>query len=150
MNVRYILPLCLLLAGYCVAQQDAAEVRKKSETVGGVECARLSLQAARLSLDEADKRFAGSDSKAAHQLVDLALHDVGHAVECSLKAPKYQKNAEIELRRLSRRINEMEKSLEAEESPYLRSAQAEVERQRDRLLHAMFGDAAGNGTEKKP
>jgi hypothetical protein len=44
----------------------------------------------------------------------------------------------------------MEKSLEAEEHPYLVSARAEVEKQRDRLLHSMFGDAAGSTGEKKP
>jgi len=150
MNARYILSLCLLLPGPCMAQQEAAEMQKKAETANGVDCARLSIQAARMSLEDADRQFGASDSKGAHQSLDSAVHDVGHAVECSLHVSKYQKNTEIELRKLSRRISAMEKSLEAEEHPYLVSARAEVEKQRDRLLHSMFGDAAGSTGEKKP
>jgi uncharacterized membrane-anchored protein len=149
MNARRVLTLCLLLACSCMAQQDATELRKKAEASSGIPCVRLYLQASRVGLEEADRHFAASDSKAAHEAMDAAVHDVGHAVECSLHTPKYQKNTEIELRKLSRRITAMEHSIEAEERSYLVSSRAEVERQRDRLLHSLFGDAAGDGTENK-
>jgi hypothetical protein len=149
MNARRVLTLCLVLACSCMAQQDATELRKKAESSSGVPCVRLYLQASRIGLEEADRDFAASDTKAAHQALDAAVHDVGHAVECSLHTPKSQKNAEIGLRELSRRITAMEHSIEAEERSYLASTRAEVERQRDRLLHSMFGDAAGKGGEKK-
>jgi hypothetical protein len=149
MNTRSILPLCLLLATCCMAQQDASEVRKKAEATSGVDCVHLFLQSGRISLEEADRRFAASDSKAAHLALDAAMRDMEHAVDCSLPVHRSQKSLEIELRELSRRTLAIEKSTESEERPYLKSVQVEIERQRDRLLHAMFGDAAGSSTEKK-
>lgn len=150
MKAQRVLPLVLLLASFCLAQQDAAELRKKAEAAEGGDCVRIALQAAHNDLEEAHRRFAASDINAAHSALDASVGDVHRAVECSLHAARTQKKAEIELRKISRRMATIAQAVESEERPNLAHAQAEVEKERDRLLHALFGDAATSPAEKKP
>ncbi len=150
MKAQQILPLVLMLALSCFAWQDTAELRKKAETAEGGDCARIALQAANNDLEEAHGRFTASDFGAAHSALDASIADVHRAVECSLRASRTQKKTEIELRRLSRRMATIAQTVETEERPNLVHAQAEVEKERDRLLHALFGDAATSPPGKKP
>lgn len=148
MKVYRLFPLCLLFTAFCTAQQDAAG-QKKAEP-GGMDCVHQNLQAAHGNMEEANRRFAASDVPAAHNAVDAAVSNVHHAVDCSLQVRKSEKKAEIELRKLSRRIEAIAQTLDSEERPYLARAQKDVEDQRDRLLRGMFGDAAAGSGEKKP
>jgi hypothetical protein len=150
MKAQCALPLVLLLTSWCVAQQDPAELRKKAPAAEGGECVRSAAQAAHNDLEEANRRFAASDTNAAHSALDASVGEVHRAVECSLHASRTQKKLEIELRKISRRMATMAQALETEERPNLEHAQAEVEKERDRLLHALFGDAAASPAEKKP
>jgi len=79
------------------------------------------------------------------------VHYVSHMVDCSLQSRKGEKNAEIDLRKLARRMTDIMQTLDSEDRPHLANSLGELEKQRDRLLRAMFGAAAGgSATEKKP
>ena len=149
MKAHRILPLCLFFVGFSMAQ-NTAEPQKKIEPVGGIDCVRQRRRAARWSSEEANRRCAASDVPIARNAVDATLLNVHRAVECSLQARKGEKKAEIELRTLSRRMKAIAQTLDSEERPYLSHALTEVESERDRLLHVLFGDAAGTRVEKKP
>lgn len=150
MKAQRVLPLVLLLASFCFARQDVAEPRKTAAPAEGGDCVRTALQAAHNDLEEAKLRYAASDANAAHSALNACVGDVHRAVECSLSASRTQKKAEIELRKLSRRMATITQAVETEERPKLVHAQAEVEKERDRLLHALFGDAATSPPGKKP
>jgi len=150
MRAHCIPPFCLLLAGFCFAQQHAKETQWSGKSASGAECVRKNLQAARKSLEEADRYFVSSNTAAAHIAVDATVRDVGIAVDCSLQAHKAEKDAEIGVRELSRRMNTIRQALDIEERPYLGGALGELEKQRDRLLYGLFGDAYKDATEKKP
>jgi hypothetical protein len=150
MNARWLLPLCFFLIGSCVAWQSAQELQSRAESANGGECVHVNLRLARQHLADADHRFSDSDLAPARAAVDAALHDVSRAVECSLQVRRSQKSAEIELRELSRRMTALLHTLDSEQRPYLARAQSELEKQHDRLLHAIFGDAMGPVAEKKP
>jgi hypothetical protein len=145
------LPMVLLLAAVCVGQEGApAELQRRADQASGVECAHLSMQAARQSLDAADRLFGSGGVQAAHGAIDVSLHYAGRSVDCTLEAHKHIKDAEIEMRGLIRRMNDVSQTLDSEDRAHLSKAMAELEKQRDRLLRALFGAAAGGGAEKTP
>jgi len=159
MNARLRLLIGVLLttcgAAFCAAplvgQDASAELQRRADQASGGDCARLSMQAAHHAAEDAKRFFGSGEVKAAHNAIDVALGDVRRAVDCSLQAHKNEKNTEIDLRRLIGRMNEVLHTLDTEDRPRLSESVVELEEQRDRLLHALFGDAAGGGVaEKKP
>ncbi len=162
MNVLYGLLIGVLLAtgsAECAAQNTAhssapdatAELEQKAEHANGGDCARLNMQVARLEVDNARRFFDAGDMKAAHNAIEASLHYVGRSVDCSLQAHKREKDTEIDLRHLIERMNDLLHTLDTEQRPQLSRALTELEAQRDKLLHAIFGTAAGSSTsEKKP
>ena len=150
MNVQPVLLFGLLLAFSAAAQQGTSDLSQRAESASGSDCVHLALQAAHNDIEAADHGYAASNDAVARTAIDSAVHDATRAVDCALDSPHMQKKAEIELRKLSRRMTEIARSLEVEERPYVSNAQAEIEKQRDRLLHALFGDAAGHTREKTP
>jgi uncharacterized membrane protein YgcG len=54
------------------------------------------------------------------------------------------------MRELIRRMNDVRQTLDSAEQPQLSLALAELEKQRDRLLRALFGPAAGRSAENTP
>lgn len=131
--------------------QTAADLQQRADNSHGADCAHLSMQAARQLLEDADKQFEAGNLKAAHEGVDAAVRYAHRATDCSLEARKVQKNTEIELRKLIRRTKDVMQTLDSEDRPHLSQAILELEKQRNRVLHGMFGAAApGDTTEKKP
>lgn len=158
MNALRGLPLVLLLAtsgaAFCEthsAQDAPADVRQGADQPGGADCAHSNMQAARRAVDEAKRLFEAGDITAANKAIDASLEYAARAVDCSLQARKREKATEIELRRLIERMKELSRNLDTDEQPHLSRSLTGLEEQRDRLLHAIFGAAAGTGTpETKP
>jgi len=131
------------------AEQAAAELQQKADQANGTACAKLSLRAARQAMDDADRLYLGGNMQAAHDAVGVSVRYARRAVECTLESRKYQKRAEIELRGLIRRMNELVRTLDSEERPQLTHAIAELEQERDRLLQAIFGAQAARPREQE-
>jgi hypothetical protein len=143
--------ICLLAVSCAASQSSSADLQRRADGASGVECARLSMQTARQLLEEANRLFGAGDVKAAHKAIDGSVHYAGRAVDCSLQARKGQKPAEIDLRKLIRRMKDVTQTLDSEDRPYLAESLVKLEKQRDRLLHAIFGVAAeGRSPENKP
>ncbi len=131
------------------AEQAAAELQQKADQANGAACAKLSLRAARQAMDDADRLYLGGNMQAAHDAVGVSVRYARRAVECTLESRKYQKSAEIELRGLIRRMNDVVRTLDSEERPQLTQAIAELEQERDRLLQAIFGAQAARPREQE-
>jgi len=143
--------LVLLLTGICIAQPDpVAELQHRADGAKGVDCSRLSIQVARQSLEMANRQFGTGEVKAAHTEVDRSLRYATRAVDCTLQARKGDKAAEIDLRRLIRRMKDILQTLDSEDHPHVAQSLTELEEQRDRLLRSIFGSAAEHSGEKKP
>jgi len=151
MRTLRALPILLLLTAACAAQDSSpAELQRKADQARGTECAQLSMQAARKSLEDADRLFRGDGTQAAHGAIDVSLHYAGRSVDCALEARKHVKNAEIDLRELIRRMNDVRQTLDAEDRTQLTQAVVELEKQRNRLLRALFGPVAAGSAENTP
>ena len=129
------------------AEQASAELQQKANEASGGSCAKLSMRAARQAIDDADRLFLSGSIEAAHDAVDLSVHYAQRGVECTLQSRKHQKAAEIELRGLIRRMNEVVRTLDTDERPQLTDAIAQLEKERDRLLQAIFGSGKRNEQE---
>jgi hypothetical protein len=141
----------LLLAGCCAAQrQEEPEWQRKAENSHGGECVKACLQAAHVTLEDANKLFSSGDTTGALARITDTVAYVKRSVDCSVQSHKDLKQAEILLRGLIRRAHDIEHSLDYDDRPPVVKAIAEMEQQRDRLLHALFGAAAGGPAEKKP
>lgn len=143
--------ICLSLVSSCPAQEGpVADLQQRVDQASGKDCVRLSMQAARDTLEAADKLFVAGDVKAAHNAVNVMVRYAGRSVDCSLQSRKAQKAAEIDLRKLIRRTTDVQRTLDSEDRPHLAWSIIELEKQRDRLLHGMFGAGVGDTAEKKP
>lgn len=153
MRALYGLLIGVLLATgcseLCAAQDAPPDLQQKADQANGADCARLNMQAARKSVEDAKRFFESGDMKSAHNAIDLSLRYVGRSVDCSLQAHKREKDTEIDLRRLIERMKEVSHTLDTEERPQLSRSLYELEEQRDRLLHAIFGTAAGGSAPEK-
>ena len=149
MRAPQALSVLLLLASVCLAQQGSSP--DPPAEANGVQCAQSGMQAARQALEDADRLFGSGDVRAAHDAIDLALHQVRRSVDCALQARKSERSAEIDLRQLIRRMKDILQTIDSEDRPHLSRSLIELEKQRDRLLRAIFGPAAGSSAqEKKP
>ena len=124
------------------AEQATAELQQKADQASGASCAKLSMRAARQAIDAADRLFLSGNTPDAYSTVDVSVRYARRAVECTIQSHKYQKPAEIELRGLIRRMNELARTLDTDERSQLTQAIAELEQERDRLLEAIFGPQA--------
>jgi hypothetical protein len=141
---------CLMLSVWCEAQDGAlADLQKRADEANGVDCVHLSMDTARRALEEADRLFGTGSVKAAHRNVDLSVHYAQRSVDCSLHAQKSEKAEEIDLRKLIRRMKDISQTLDTEDRPHISQSLAELDRQRDRLLHSMFGAALGSSAQEK-
>ena len=148
-----LLASCTTLGAIPGAAQDssAVDLQQKAEPASGGGCARINMQAARQEVENAKRLFESGDVKAAQSAIDVSMSYVERSVDCSLQAHKREKATEIDLRRLIERMKEVLHTLDTEERPQLSRSLSELEEQRDRLLHALFGAAAGGSTsEPKP
>lgn len=138
-------------AAHSSAQDATADLQQKAEHANGGDCARLNMQLARMELENAQRLFETGDMKAAQNAMDASLNSVGRSVDCSLQARKREKDTEIDLRRLIAHTKEILHTLDTDERPQFSRSLTELEEQRDRLLHAIFGAAASDSTpETKP
>ncbi len=105
--------------------------------------------AAYQTVENVQKLFEKGELKAAHNAIEVALGYVRRAVDCSVETGKSEKATEINLRRLIGRAKEVSETLDSENRPHLTQSLTALEEQRDRLLQAMFGLAAGGGVAGK-
>jgi hypothetical protein len=141
---------CLMLTIQCVAQEGAlADLQRRADEANGVDCVHLSMDTARKSLEEANRLFGAGDVKSAHGEVDASVRYARRSVDCSLHAQKSEKNEEIDLRKLIRRMKDVSQTLDSEDRPHIAQSLVELDKERDRLLHSMFGAALGSGAQGK-
>lgn len=146
-----LVALLLAIPSLTLAQEgSSADLQHRADAAHGADCAHLSMQAARQTLEDANRFFGAGDAKAAHAAIEVSLHYARRSVDCSLQAHKGEKAVEIDMRKLIRRMKDILQTLDSEDRPHLTRSLNELEKQRDRLLHSLFGTAAAGAPEKKP
>jgi hypothetical protein len=116
------------------------KARLSSATVG--DKAHLCLQIAQLQLTEANKLYQGEDpDKAQPALTDVvAFSEL--ARDYAIQSHKNQKQTEIAVRGMARRLTDLMHSLPHDLQPPVKEAITRLQRVRDDLLFAMFPKGA--------
>jgi len=100
--------------------------------------AKICVQIAQKQLSESDKLYAASDyEKAQAVLMDVVTYSE-LARDYAIQSHKYQKQTEIAVRGMTRRLSEILHSLGQGDQPPVEDALNRLERVRDDLLSAMF------------
>lgn len=119
---------------------EELKARVSSASVG--EKPRLCVQIAQRQLTEADKSFAATnDEKGQNDLTD-ALSFAEQARDYAIRSHKYEKQTEIAVRGMIRKLNDILHTLPHEEQGPVKEAISRLQRVRDDLLTSMFPKGA--------
>src|SRR5256885_12110083 len=115
---------------------DGLKARISSATAG--EKPRLCLQVAQMRLNEADKLYAAGDlDKAQSALTDVVAYSE-LARDYSIQSHKYQKQSEIAVRGMTRKLTNILHTLGQVDQAAVKEAMNRLDRVRDDLLASMF------------
>jgi hypothetical protein len=135
--------IAALLAGVFASPMAAKEqtleelkARVSSASVG--DRPQICLQIAERQLDDADKLYTAFDSeKALVSLTDVVTFSE-LARDYSIQSHKHQKQTEIEVRKMTRKLNDLKHIVSRDEQVAVQNAIDRLQRVRDDLLLAMF------------
>ncbi len=115
---------------------DELKARLSSTSVG--DRPKLCLQIAERQLDDADKLYTAFDSeKAQVSLTDVVTFSE-LARDYSIQSHKHQKQTEIAVRKMTRKLNDLKHVVSRDEQVAVQNAIDRLQRVRDDLLLAMF------------
>jgi hypothetical protein len=115
---------------------EELKARVSSTSIGGRP--HLCVQIAEMQLTETDKLYAGAeDEKAQATLTDVVAYSE-MARDYAIQSHKYQKQTEIAVRRMARKLTDVMHSLAHDDQAPVQAAVKRLQRVRDDLLMAMF------------
>ncbi len=115
---------------------DGLKARISSASVG--EKPRLCVQVAQMRLNDVDKLYAAGDlGDAQAALADVVAYSE-LARDYSIQSHKYQKQSEIAVRRMTRKLTDLLHTLAQPEQGAIKDAVARLSRVSDDLLDSMF------------
>ena len=117
-------------------------LKAKISSAGVGEKPHLCIEVAQLQLVEADKLYAASDvDKAQTALTDVVTYSE-LARDYAIQSRKYQKQSEIAVRAMTRKLTDILHSLGHQDQVAVKDAVTRLQQVRDDLLNAMFKKGA--------
>lgn len=119
---------------------DGLKAKISAASVG--EKPHLCIELAKMQLAEVDKSYAASDvDKAQAALTDVVAYSE-LARDYAIQSHKYQKQSEIAVRNMTRKLTEILHSLGRDDQAAVKDAVSRLDRVRDDLLNSMFKKGA--------
>ena len=161
---RFVLQLVLaLLPGIVCAQAqkpvtpetlkaDADRAKATADATTGDSCAEVCLDAARKLTELSNQNFTDGQTDAGQANMKEAGKYAERAGQASIASHKHQKQTEIGMRRLTKRMHDIVLTLNFEDRPPVEEVIKAVETVHSNLLLNMFGNpkkSLGNPEEKK-
>jgi hypothetical protein len=132
----------LMATALPAAEPSVEEMKARVSEVGIGDRPRLCVQIAERQLAEADKLYTAADvDQAQTKLTDVIAYSE-MARDYALQSRKYQKQTEIAVRGMTRKLTEVMHTLTQEDQAPVRAAVSRLDRVRDDLLAAMFKKGA--------
>jgi hypothetical protein len=136
-----ILGVLVTLAAAAPSPSDQPTVdglKARISSASAAEKPRLCVQVAQMRLNEADKLYAAGDlDNAQAALTDVVAYSE-LARDYSIQSHKYQKQSEIAVRHMTRKLTELLHTLAQPEQSAIKDAVARLSRVSDDLLDSMF------------
>ena len=136
--------LVLAAAAIATAHTDPSveELKSRVSAANVSDKAKLCVEIAEKQLDAAGKLYAADNFEQAQQdLTDVIAYSE-LARDYSIQSHKQQKQTEIAMRSMTRKLNDLLHALSREEQGPVKNAISRLERVRDDLLSAMFPKGA--------
>ena len=139
---QVVVVLLLLSVAGLADGQSAAELKARADAAQGGERTTLSLQYARLQLEDANDLYTKGDvERAEGQILEVVTYSQ-RAADAAIASGKRVKQTEIELRKLEHRMRDIGQSLSIDDRPPVEKAVQELEEVRAHLLAKMWGEKA--------
>jgi hypothetical protein len=141
---KLLMPLVLLLAAYATAHTDPTvdELKARISAATVADKAKICVEIAEKQLVEADKFYTADDLDKAQQTLTDVVSYSELARDYSIQSKKHQKQTEIAIRSMTRKLNDLLHVVAHEEQGPVKEAIGRLERVRDDLLAAMFPKGA--------
>ncbi|HMC29393.1 MAG TPA: hypothetical protein VKL99_01065 [Candidatus Angelobacter sp.] len=130
--------ILLLLALAALADDRTLDQLKAEAERADNDQARLCAQVAERLVSVADKQFTDGESVKGHATVQEILQYATRARDLAIKNRKKMKETEIHLRRCRRALENMRRTLAAEDRPPVEAAEKKLEQFGEDVLEAMF------------
>lgn len=133
------LAVLLVLTGMALASSESiADLKAKADAAHGGEQAKLCLEYAHRLLQEANDQFTKGDVDKAQAEIREIVEYAHKGADAATSSGKRQKQTEIALRELSKRMHDIGDTLAFEDRGPVRHAIEEIEQTRSDLLSKMF------------
>jgi hypothetical protein len=151
---RAVIGLASLLfaAGLCAQSapvNPAEKALERAEKSSPHDCAKACFESAHQLIELANKQYGDGNVDQGHKLISEATEAARRGTESSIKTHKHQKNAEIGLRKMAKRLHDIGDSLSLEDRPPAYAAEKVFDKLRDDMLTAMFGTPKKSLEDKK-
>jgi predicted kinase len=137
MRRTYSILILLLLAAPLLAQTVEQQLKAEADRAGSNQ-AKASAEVAEQLVPVADKQFSEGQSVIGHQTVEEILKYATQARDLALQNRKKMKETEIHLRRCRHALENMRRTLAAEDRPLVQAVEKKLEQFGEDILEAMF------------
>jgi hypothetical protein len=133
-SITILLALALLAA----AEQKTLDQLKAEAEHAGNDQPKLLAEVAERMIPVADKQFTDGESIKGHATVDEILQYATRAHDLAISTRKKMKETEIHLRRCRHALENMRRTLAAEDRPAVEAVEKKLEQFAEDVLEAMF------------
>src|SRR5690242_19549223 len=143
-RLPYILFALLLSLPALGKEKTIDQLKAEAEKSHGGHQAELYAELARRLVDVADQQFAAGDVVKGQQTVQEILADASRAHDVAVNERKKMKDVEIHLRETQRRLENVRRTLAADDRPPLEAVEKKLAAFRHDLLNVMFAPRKKN------
>jgi hypothetical protein len=136
--MRKTIAVSVVLMLALTAQRDVAGMREEADHAQGGRLARLASALAKYLVGTAGEQFSQGSTEQGQTTVRDILRYAEMARDAAVKSREYMKQTEIKLRQTQRRLEDVERTLPADDRPPLDAVEKKIQRFRQDLLDAMF------------
>ncbi len=140
--MRKILPIVvvvlLALAAYGGDEKTVDQLKAEAEHAEAGQQGRLYAEIADRLVSVADKQFTDGESVKGHATVQEILQYAAKAHDLAIQTRKKMKETEKSLRQCRRRLENMRRTLAAEDRPAVEAIEKQLEKLTEEVLESMF------------
>ena len=130
--------ILLALALLAIGEEKTLDQLKAEAEHAGNDQPKLLAEVAERMVPVADKQFTDGESVKGHASVDEILQYATRAHDLAIKTRKKMKETEIHLRRCRHAMENMRRTLAAEDRPAVEAVEKKLEQFAEEVLEAMF------------
>jgi len=138
MRKAILLPILLLLTLAAAGDEKTLDQLKAEAEHSGSDQPKLCAEVAERLVAVADKQFSDGESVKGHATVEEILRYANRAHDLAIQGRKKMKETEIHLRRCHHSLENMRRTLAAEDRPPVEAVEKKLEQLGEDILEAMF------------